>query len=60
MKVELGLSNSATKPDLKNAASVDTSKFAKKVDFASLKSKVYKLDINKLERLPTSLNSLKS
>ena len=56
----MGLSNSATKPDLKDATGVDTSKFAKKVDFASLKSKVYKLDINKLERLPTSLNSLKS
>ena len=30
MKVELDLSNYATKSDLKNATGVDTSKFAKK------------------------------
>ena len=30
MKVELDLSNYATKTDLKNATGVDTSKFAKK------------------------------
>ena len=34
MKVELDLSNYATKADLKNAAGFDTSKFAKKVDLA--------------------------
>ena len=38
MKVELELSNYATKSDLKNLASVDTSKFVKKVDLGSLKS----------------------
>ena len=38
MKVELELSNYATKSDLKNSASVDTSKFVKKVDLGSLKS----------------------
>ena len=32
MKVELNLSNYATKTDLKNATSVDVSKFAKSVD----------------------------
>ena len=32
MKVELDLSDYTTKADLKNAAGVDTSKFAKKVD----------------------------
>ena len=32
VKVELRLSNYATKADLKNATDVDTSKFAKKVD----------------------------
>ena len=31
MKVELDLSNYATKPDLENAAGVDTSDFAKKL-----------------------------
>ena len=35
VKVELELSNYATKADLKNAAGVDTSIFAKKVDLAS-------------------------
>ena len=41
--------NYATKADLKNATGVDTSKFAKKVDLASLKSNVEKLDIDKLK-----------
>ena len=36
------------------------SKFARKVDLASLKSEVDKLDIDKLEKVPTGLNSLKS
>ena len=35
MKVELDLSNYATKADLKNATGVDTSKYAKKVDLAN-------------------------
>ena len=34
--VELHLSNYATKADLKYATGVDTSKFAKKIDLASL------------------------
>ena len=42
VKVGLDLSNYATKADLKNAASVDTSKFAKKVDLTTLKSKIDK------------------
>ena len=41
--------NYATKADLKNATGADTSKFAKKVDLASLKSNVEKLDIDKLK-----------
>ena len=50
VKVELDLSNYATKADLKNGTGVNTSKFAKKVDLVpsglySLKSKVDKLDI---------------
>ena len=38
VKVELDLSNYAKKRDLKNAARVDTSDFAKQVDLISLKS----------------------
>ena len=46
MKVELDLSNHATKADSKNAIGVDTTKFAKKVDLARLKSSVDRLDID--------------
>ena len=54
MKAELCLSNYATKADLKNASGVDTSKCAKKVDLASLKSKVDKLDIVKFKNVPSN------
>ena len=60
VKVELDLSNYATKVDLKIAAGVDTSKFGRKAGLASLKSEVDKLDIDKLEKVPPCLNSLKS
>ena len=46
VKDELDLSNYATKADLKNAAGVDTSKFAKKGDLVSLKSEFDKLGID--------------
>ena len=39
---------------------VDTSKLAERVDLASLKSEGDKLDIDKLEKVPTGLKSLKS
>ena len=60
VKVELDLSNYATKADLKNATGVDTSKFAKKVDLANLKSNVDKLDIDKLKNVPSASSSFKS
>ena len=60
VNIELDLSNYATKADLKNVTGVDTSKFAKKVDLASLKSNVDKLDIDQLKNVPTSLSNLKS
>ena len=60
VKVELDLSNYATKADLKNATGVHTSKFAKKVDLANLKSNEDKLDIDKLKNVPTNLSNLKS
>ena len=59
MKVELDLSNYATKSDLKNATGVDTSQFARKVDLANLKSNIVKLDIDKWKNLPTNLSSFK-
>ena len=60
VKVELDLSNYATKTDLKNATGIDTSSFAKKVDLANLKSNVDKLDIHKLKNVPSHLGNLKS
>ena len=60
MKAELDLSNYAAKADLKNAIGVDTSKFAKKIDIASLKPDVDKLDIDKLKTLPTNLSNSKT
>ena len=53
------LSNYATKTDLKNATGIDTS-FAKKVDLASLKSNVNKLDIDKIKNISHNLSNLKS
>ena len=49
VKVELDFSNYATKSNLKKATGFDTSKFAKKVHLANLKSNVDKLDIDKLK-----------
>ena len=57
LKVELDLSNYATKADLKNVTDVDTSDFVKKVDLANLKSNVNKLDIDKLKNVPSGLSS---
>ena len=50
VKFELDLSNYATKADLKNATGVYTSKFAKKVELANLKSNVDLLDLDKLKK----------
>ena len=60
VKVELDLSNYATKADLKNATGVDTLDSAKETDLANLKSDVDKLDIDKLKDARTSLSNLKS
>ena len=60
VKVELDLSNYATKADLKNATGVGTSSFAKKADLSNSKSDVDKLDIDKLENVSTNLSNLKN
>ena len=59
-RVELDLSNYATKADLENAKGVDTSNFAKKVDLANIKFDVNKLDIDKLKNVLTNSSNLKS
>ena len=60
VKDELDLSNYKTKADLKNATGVNTSKFAKMVDLANLKSNVDKLDIYETKNVQTNLSNLKS
>ena len=60
VKVEVDLSNYATKADLKNGTGVDTLSFAKKVDLVNLISDVDKLDINKFKNVPTYLSNLKN
>ena len=60
VKVELDLSNHATKTDLKNVTGVDTSKCAKTVDLANLKSNLANSDVGKLKTFPTNLSNLKS
>ena len=56
--VKVDLSNYATKTDMKYASHIDTSSFALKPNLASLKTKVEKLDINKLVPVPVDLNKL--
>ena len=60
VKVQLNLSNYATKSDLRNARDVDTLYFAKKTDLAYLKSDVDKLDIDKLRNRPSNLSRLQN
>ena len=60
VKVDLDLYNYATKADLKNAARVDISSFAKRTDLANLKSNLDKLDIDKIKNVPTNSSNLKS
>ena len=54
------MSNYTKESDLKNAAGVDTLKFAKKVDLANLKSDADELDIDELKNVPTNLSNLES
>ena len=53
------MSNYATKADFKNVTGVDTLKFAKKIDLASLKSNVDISDMDNLKNIPIGLISLK-
>ena len=59
IKVELDLSNYATKNDLKNITHVDVSSFASKSNLATkLKTHVDKIDTDKLKTAPTDLAKL--
>ena len=52
------MSGYATKFGLKDATGVDTSEFAKNIDYANLKSGVDDLDIDKLKYFPVDLSKL--
>ena len=58
IKVELDLTNYATKTDLKNITHVDVSSFASKTNLAALKTEVDKIDTDKLKTAPTDLAKL--
>ena len=58
IKVEIDLTNYATKEDIKNITHVDTSNFALKTNLSSLKTEVDKLDIDKLVPIPNDLSKL--
>ena len=58
IKVELDLSNYATKTDLKNVTHIDVSNFVLKTNVANLKTEVDKLDIDKLTPVPDDLAKL--
>ena len=59
VKVELDLYDYATKVDLENATGIDTSDFAKKTDFVTLKSDVVELDIDNLKNVPSNSKNFK-
>ena len=58
IKVELDLTNYATKIDLKNITHVDVRSFASKTNLAALKTDVDKIDADKLKTVPVDLAKL--
>ena len=58
MNVKVDFSNYATKVDIKNILYIDTSSFALKPNLANLKTKVDKLNIDKLMPVPVDLSKL--
>ena len=58
VKVELDLTNYATKKYLKNITHIDVSSFASKTNLAALKTEVDKIHTDKLETVPTDLATL--
>ena len=58
VKVELNLTNYATKTDLKNITRVDVSSFASKTNLAALKTEVDKIDTDKLKTAPADLANI--
>ena len=58
IKVELDISNYATKKDIKDITHVDTSSYALKTNLANSKTEVDKIDTDKLKTVPDDLAKL--
>ena len=58
VKVELDLTNYATKTDLKNITHTDVSSFASKTNLSALKTKADKINVDKLKTVPDDLAKL--
>ena len=58
IKVELDLSNYATKDDVKYITHLDASSYASKTNLAALKTEVDKIDTDKLKTVPKGLAKL--
>ena len=58
VKVELDLSNYATKDDVKNITHVDVSSYATKTNLAALKTEIDKIDVDKLKTVTDDLAKL--
>ena len=58
IKVQLDLTNYATKGDVKNITHVDVSSYVTKTNLAALKSEVDKIDTDKLKTVPADLAKL--
>ena len=58
IKVELDLTNYATKTDLKNITHTDVSSFANKTNLAALKTEVDKIDVDKFKTVLDDLAKL--
>ena len=58
IKVKLNVSNNVTKSDLKRETGISRSESSKKNDSADSKSNVDKIDVVKLETVPTDLSKL--
>ena len=58
IKAEIDLSNYATKRDINDITHVDTSNFPLRTNLSSLKTKLDKLDIDKLATAPVDLSKL--
>ena len=58
IKVELDLTNYATKDDAKNITHIDVSSYATKTNLVALKTEVDKIDVDKLKTVPVDVAKL--